>query len=270
MIDTDQIAVAVASQPELFGADEDGSPMVEPGIVAAAREFSTSPVHTGRTVTKDEARCAAAWALLASGVSRRTIARRLRMGRHTLDAIEAEFERGGKLAPLKERVSRQLALLVSDAAEQTRESLESGVRDAEGAAWLKAVATALGIGFDKHALATGGPTEIVEQRGPDPRQAVRNWWSKVVDGEVVTDSASVSPPLAVNGLRGSLPALPTDAEVVDQAVTPVGPAPGTSGRTAPNGGQAAQAGGGDSPRAGGALASDGSTSPANYSQMQTP
>lgn len=257
-IDTAEIAGLVATQPSLFAPEGSDGPLVEPGVVAAARAFSASgsPKHTGRTATRDEERCVAAFALLASGVSRRKIAKRLTMGRHTLDAIEAEFERGGKLAPLKERVRRQLELLVSDAAAETRDALAADSKDVESAAWLKATATALGIGFDKHALATGGPTEIVEQRGPDPRAAVASWWAKVTEAEVVTDSDSVAMTLPSNTLQDSVTDLAT-------------PSAGSADPGAPGSAAAGPPGGG-LPNAGGVPSDDHSTEFPNLSQRAQP
>ncbi|MDI3512757.1 MAG: hypothetical protein PWQ61_3524, partial [Betaproteobacteria bacterium] len=214
--DPASVAEVVTMQPELFAVGPREPALVEPGVVQAARDMASAPKHTGKIATRDEQRCVAAYAMLCAGVPRRQIARQLSMGRHTLNAIEAEYERGGKLAPLKDRVQRQLAVMVAEAAEEVSDTIGRGARDGEAAAWLKSVATALGIGYDKHALSTGGPTEIVEHKGPPAHQAVTEWWARVmpaVDVEVVpdsvTDSDSGGQPLQRNGLDGCATGLVT-------------------------------------------------------------
>jgi hypothetical protein len=168
------------------------------------------------------------------------------MGRHTLDAIEAEFEVGGKLAPLKGRVQRHLALLVADLVEDLRDTVAGPARDVEAAAWLKSAATALGISFDKHALATGGPTEIVEHKGPAARVAVDNWWAEmraagvvISEAEVVTESESGVQQLSGNGLLGIATPLLTvgpaaQADPTTAQAAPEAPAEGGGGGAAPD------------------------------------
>lgn len=163
MSDLTEEGKLVQSQPGLF--DEAG----EPGLIETA-EFKVaghfSPVHTGRTTTRDQQRCVVAFDLLAAGVSRREISLRLGMSRNTLATVED----GGKLAPLKVRIQCELALRVSEATGGARESIARGTREIDDSVWLKALATTDGI--DNHQIATGGPTEFVLQVGPDPRGLV--------------------------------------------------------------------------------------------------
>lgn len=262
----DAVADVVKLQPELFQAASGEPDVVEPSVLAAARSFAASPKHTGRTATRDEARCVAAFAMLSAGVSRREIARRLAMGRHTLAAIEAEFEAGGKLAPLKQRVERQLALLVAEVTEEVRDTIEAGTRDADAAQWLKAAGTVLGISFDKHALATGGATQIVEHKGPGAWAAVDEWWRQVAQIAGPSDSESGCAALQANGLGA--PALPVlTVEVLPATASVVAAA---SDQAEPGASAPAQGGGGGAPAAGGGLNDDHSTGFPNSTQGGQP
>lgn len=164
---------AASPQAELLGPDG----LLDAGLVESCKEF----VHNGSRATLDQERCAVALSLLGAGVSRRQIAERLGMSRNTLDAIEHLGERGGQLEPLKERVARELARLVGDAASEIRDTIHAGRRTVDAAAWLKAAATALGIGNQVHALATGSATEIVEHRVGPSREEQERWMRSVVD-----------------------------------------------------------------------------------------
>jgi hypothetical protein len=175
---TQNLMRAASPQAELLGPDG----LLDVGLLESAKEF----VHTGARASLDQERCAVALALLGAGVSRRKVAERLGMSRNTLDAVEQLGERGGRLEPLKERVSRELSRLVSDAATEIRDTIHSGSRSIESAAWVKSVATALGIGFDKHALSTGGATEIIEHRIGPSRDEQERFLSGAVEVEVVT------------------------------------------------------------------------------------
>ena len=247
-VDLLAVAKLAQDQPGLF--DGSGDPAwIEPGLLDAARAFSPgAPVHTGTTATKDQARCAAAFAMLSCGMSRREIGRRLGMSRHTLKAIEQEFEQGGKLAPLKDRVRRELALLLAEATEEARETIDRGARGLEASAWLKALVTAVGITFDKHQLATGGPTEISAQVGPDPRGLVDAWLARAagaaVDAEVVTDPASAAGPMQGNDLD-SCATVPATVPPASGTADPAGPGAVPAGAAGPEAGAAA--GGGGSP-----------------------
>ena len=260
------VAQVVKSQPELFATDGLEPDVVEPGVIQAARDFSRAPKHTGKTATADEARCVAAFAMLSAGVSRRKIATRLSMSRHTLAGIERAFEEGGKLAPLKGRIERELQLLLAEATDALRDAIESDKRDIEAAAWVKALATALGISFDKHALATGGATQIVEHKGPDVWAGLAEWWQKVEALGAPTDSQSLGHSLQPKALGDAqppvltvevLPAdpIPVPAQVPPPANPPVPPSEG----------------GGGGPRVrGGGASDDYSTGSSNLSQGGNP
>lgn len=262
----DAVADVVRIQPELFQAQSQEPDVVEPAVIAAARSFAAAPRHTGRTATRDEARCVAAFAMLTAGVSRREIARRLGMGRHTLAAIESEFEQGGKLAPLKQRVERQLALLVAEVTEEVRDTLESGRRDADAAQWLKAAGTVLGISFDKHALATGGPTEIVQHKGPPAWQAVDEWYRRMAQIGQAPDSESGGDSLQRKALCDAAPPMVT-VEIVEDAA-PAGHHQ-VSSATAAAQVEASAGGGGGAPASGGGGNGDGSTGFPNSTQGAT-
>lgn len=185
-----------------FVTGDGGCPQIELALVAEAQRLASStvlpeppPVHTGKIALSDTERCCAAAVALQAGISRRKIATALGMSRHTLGRIEEAFEAGGKLAPLKARVQRELASLVLDAAEETRDTLSERVVDVDHASWLRSVATVLGIGFDKHQLATGSATQIVEQRSGPTRADVDAWVSArlgAVDAEIVPAPAAQS------------------------------------------------------------------------------
>lgn len=187
----------------LFFVTGDGScPQIELALVAEAQRLAAHPVmpevppvHTGKIALSDTERCCAALIALQAGVSRRKIALALGMSRHTLARIEESFESGGKLAPLKSRVQRELASLVLDAAEEARDTMSEREVDGDHAAWLRSVATVMGIGYDKHALATGSATQIVEQRSGPTRADVDAWVSArlgAVDAEIVPAPAAQS------------------------------------------------------------------------------
>lgn len=206
-LDLDAIGDAVSLQPELGLSFGDDAPMLEPGILAEARRFSAAgavPRHTGKNATRDERRCVVAYAMLQAGLSRNDICKQLRMHKNTLRNLEEEFERGGKLEPLKDRITVQLRIALAEAIEEMRRALELPDRkDSDRAAWLRALAGVVANVYDRHALATGLPTENIGHVGPAPRQGLEAWYASVTDAEVVSDPKSLPAPLTSNGLHPS-------------------------------------------------------------------
>lgn len=226
---------AATAQPSLF-PQELG---IDHGVVTAARRLFRSksePKHTGAISTRDEQRATAVLLCLQAGMSRRQIRQKLGVHHYTIDAIEGAAETGGRLEPLNKRIRDALGRLVLDATQEARVALVDGSRDVDGAAWLKSVATALGIATDKMQLLMGAPTEILEHRSGPGRADLEAWLSSA-GLQVVSPAAAVdveSPADAPNQLDCNAPSAvhtstPT-AGCLDPAQSgPIGPAVETPG-----------------------------------------
>lgn len=149
-IDLASFAAEMERQPELFGPD---CIPVEIATVAAAKVF----VHSGKITCRDEARAATIAVVYQQTGSKRRTAEICKCSRHTIDAVLAEMEAGGKLAPLKDRLPTLLATAAAEAAEWIREIIDERHVSPEHAATLKALGVVAGIGADK--VAAAPPTE---------------------------------------------------------------------------------------------------------------
>lgn len=159
-------------------------------------------------------------ALRLLGASDRQIEEACPVTRRSIPLILAEYEKAGRVTPLKER----LAILVGDNAERAglalRELLDraqAGGESMELAGMIKSVATALGITVEKHALLTGAATERIEVNVGAGRDEVESWARQfaipihAVASPVDTQSAE-NPPLsaATNQLQPMRHAADTD------------------------------------------------------------
>lgn len=149
-IDLAAFAAEMERQPELFSRD---CIPVEIATVAAAKVF----VHSGKITCRDEARAATIAVVYQQTGSKRRTAEICKCSRHTIDAVLAEMEAGGKLAPLKDRLPTLLATAAAEAAEWIREIIDERQVSPEHAATLKALGVVAGIGADK--VAAAPPTE---------------------------------------------------------------------------------------------------------------
>lgn len=240
-----RIQQAAAAQPGLF--DSETEQELESGITAAGRRLFERKQWdiNGRISTKDEAKAMQVLACLASGMSRRQIRSICKVHHYTIDAIDQAATKGGHLEPLKERVRQAVARLALEAIEETREALQSGLKDMDASQWLKAAGTVMGIAVDKDQLLTGLPTEIIEQRSAPGRADLEAFLAQ--SGlQVVSPAAAVdveSPAAESNALRiNASKALHTEGHTSSEADRPesdsivqVRPDPGTD-RPAQTGG----------------------------------
>lgn len=235
----DRVMQLVGEQPELFPIGQELG--LELGIVQAATALCSkfgADAYSGKISTADERKCAAVLLGLQAGIPKRQIREKVGVHMYTIDAVESAAMRGGKLEPLNIRVRDELSRLVLDAAAESRSALQSDNKDMESSAWLKGVATMLGISFDKNQLSIGAPTEIFEQRSGPGREAVAAWLeSQGVVSVLPMGAVDVSSPestpksLVVNGPENlttqvhtpepldSLPQVP-DLEPADPAPAP--------------------------------------------------
>jgi transposase len=91
-------------------------------------------------------------------MSERSVAAAFGVSRNTVSALVAEWEKLGKVEPLKQRLSRKLGLVVDLASDTIIERLRDGkIPD-------NVLPILFGIAFDKKSLLDGDPTVRVEER----------------------------------------------------------------------------------------------------------
>jgi hypothetical protein len=264
-----QVRAAVLTQPSLF--DEEGLELEHEVAAAARRLFAKKWEITGKIATKNEAKAAAVVLCLQAGMSRRQIRERVSVHHYTIDAIEAAAEIGGNLEPVATRLRANMARLVMQATEEARGALDCNVRNLESAAWLKAVATVLGVSADKHQLLTGAPTEILEHRSAPGRGELEAWLQSAglqvvhpvsasdVDSAVphgnpnesavsIPETTPIPTPYShqlLSGPTGPEAALEPDSAAIEPEPEPARPAPastaGAGPRETPGGGLACAA-----------------------------
>lgn len=123
-----------------------------PELVEGAKRY----VHSGKTTCKDEERAAAiAQAYLETGKIL-PVAKRFHVSPHTVHAVLEVLEQAGKLADLKQRVSRNLGLLAEVSSERAIEMV------AEGKCPANVLPINVGVALDKKALLDGDATARVE------------------------------------------------------------------------------------------------------------
>lgn len=193
-IDLAAFAAEMERQPELFSAD---CIPVEIATVAAAKVF----VHSGKITCRDEARAATIAVVYQQTGSKRRTAELCKCSRHTIDAVLAEMEAGGKLAPLKDRLPTLLATAAAEAAEWIREIIEERAISPEHAATLKALGVVAGIGADKVAAAPPTEHRHVHVHVSEVEDSARRYQDML--STPPPDMVSGGDALAINGLRAS-------------------------------------------------------------------
>lgn len=163
----------ITGQPELFPRSKSD---VDLALVQEAKQYA----HTGKIVMKDAEHIAQVVSDLISGVSQREVARKYRIGRHTLRAVVVELERAGKLAPLKQRVSLKMGHVVEAGVDEAQSLLDAGLVPANVLPIL------IGVISDKKALLDGEATQIIQHKRDDLTvEKVNAWWDGM---KVVEDS----------------------------------------------------------------------------------
>jgi len=152
--------------------------------------------YTGARVLRDPTLVRAVAGMMILGYSGREIESSSGVD-HRLHALcLAEADRQGWIPALKERLGELSGRVAEEAFRSTLELLDEardGKRSLELAAMLKSVGTVGSFAFDKHQLATGGPTGIVELRkGPDRGELERWLTAQVVDVEASPDAESAA------------------------------------------------------------------------------
>lgn len=132
-------------QPFLF-------PDFEVELVEQARVY----VHNAKTVSKDEERCRLICEAMLMGMSRRSIARKFGVSRHTIAAVMEVLEERGVLAPLKQRLSARMSVVIEMGMDAMVERLEDGTVPAN------VLPIMVGVMVDKKALIDGDATVRVE------------------------------------------------------------------------------------------------------------
>ena len=181
--------VVLVSPPE----QQDLFPELELPLVEAAKRKTF--VHTGAFISRDEALCQDICTDLIAGISRRAIALRFGVSRHTVNAIREIFEARGEMEPLKKEVARRLDRCVIFGLENLEHALATNGLPASQ------LSVACGIILDKKAALEGQPTARIEHvtvRRPSHEEL--NAWIDALPSAAapaalpaVTDSASVSP-----------------------------------------------------------------------------
>lgn len=245
-LDLVELTSHLASQPELFGADQ---VPIEADTLRAARQFS---VFTGTTVCRHESRALAIAALRLAGVPKREIARQLGCSRNTIDAVMGVLEERGKIEPVKERLPRLLATAAAEAAEFVRDLVADREVSADRAAMIRALGVVAGIGADKVLAAS---TQVsgdlhLHQHVHVNQDPVADWLRRRAES-LATDSESPASPANVLEIKDASPAPVAETAVSEPALAPApgpdpapaippagpaAPAPGAPGAPAPGGG----------------------------------
>ena len=170
-------------------------------------------------------------ALRLLGATDRQIEAACHVTRRSIPVILADLEKTGRVTPLKDR----LALLIGDNAERAaialRELLDQAVDEPasiELAGMIKAVATAVGITVEKHALLTGGATERIETMVGAGRGEIEAW-AREFAIPVESVSRPVDTPSAANpslsAQTNTLPPMRHTADTSASLTSPNAPTP---------------------------------------------
>lgn len=130
----------------------------QPALVEKVKDYC----HSGRIATRDDARCEEIMRAVLTGESDRSVARRYQVARETIKAIRAEFEKAGKLRPLKERIVDELVSTAALALDNSIEMLEAkrvppNVLPIMVGVYLDKAQGLMGLGEGKTAAKEGGP-----------------------------------------------------------------------------------------------------------------
>ena len=207
-------------RPRTFLADLPGS---SPAVKRYTGARSTQPEHEERNLMVG--------ALLLLGATDRQIEAACHVTRRSIPVILADLEKTGRVTPLKDR----LALLIGDNAERAaialRELLDQAVDEPasiELAGMIKAVATAVGITVEKHALLTGGATERIETMVGAGRGEIEAW-AREFAIPVESVSRPVDTPSAANpslsAQTNTLPPMRHTADTSASLTSPNAPTP---------------------------------------------
>jgi hypothetical protein len=260
----DEAVREIDPQPELFA----GFSEEETEILGAAQGR-----YTGARALLDEDRCKRICALRVTGMSDRGIEHETGINRRLIPLILEAGEKRGWLAPLRDRVVRKLATVVEMATDEIADTLASGVRDTDNAAWLRAASTALQVVGEHHRLATGQATEIratVPARG-SAADAQMDAWLRVPTVNVTPAGESESPAIP------AIPAIPavvvgadtgadTEQPAGSEASSPAAVAAGSSATQESE----ARGGAGGVARAGRRSDDDGSSASRNFDSDSQP
>lgn len=224
--DIGDLADRITDQPSLFGD------LPDVGTIRAAKEF----VHTGKTTMANGERVVGIMAAWLQTGSMSEAARLCKVSRNTISAVIRILEENGKLERLKDRFERARMEAGVATAQMIQEVLDSGKRDTDAAAMLRA--GWVGLGVVSQAIAAPPPVVPVSHthlhlHGPTSLDTATEYERMMRAATVDVQSEAVAPKLLAANAGPSLDTVldTTSASDLVPASVPLATPP-----TAPKGG----------------------------------